>query len=280
MENILFPTDFSDVSMNAFLYALEYAQKTEAKIIVFHAFQEEAEASKQEQKIYEKIDIQNFRNKKETFPPFEKLISKKGYNDVKVKYVVREGAFLETFKQYVFKREDKIDLVVMGTQVSKNHLFELFTESNTVTILDEINKPVIVVPSEAVFDGRLDNIMFLVDYNDDEKEPLEDLIKQSKQFNSKLHVVHFDLAHGASIVPLMDRFKNSLENQNFKNVTYKTIDSINLKQSLLEYCNDNKIDIVYLINHRRNFYQRMFTYSLAEDLIKNINTPIMAIYRD
>ncbi len=280
MENILFPTDFSEVSMNAFLYALEYAKKMNAKIIVFHSFDLNVGAQDHVAEVYKELDIKNFRSKKVTFPPFEEILAEKQLQDIKIKYVVREGSFLATFTQYVVKREDKIDLVVMGTQLAKNRLFELFTESNTVKILDDINKPVIVVPSHAEFDGTLNNILFLVDYREDEKEPLDDLTSQLKQFGAKLHVVHFDLAHGDSIVPLMDRFKASLEIHDFHNVTFKTIDSMDIKSSLLEYCTENQIDIVYLINHRRNFYQRLFTYSLAEDLIKNINTPVMAIYRE
>ncbi|WP_373519464.1 universal stress protein [Pricia sp.] len=280
MESILFPTDFSEVSMNAFLYALEYAKKMDAKIVVFHSFDLNVEAQPHIAEVYKELDIRNFRSKKKTFLPFEEIVAEKGLNEIKIKYVVREGSFLETFTQYAAKREDKIDLVVMGTQLTKNSLFELFTESNTVKILDEINKPVIVVPSQAEFDGNLNNILFLVDYRDDEKEPLEDLTSQLKSFGAKLHVVHFDLAHGDSIVPLMDRFKASLKVHDFHNVAFKTIDSIDIKKSLLAYCTENEIDIVYLINHKRNFYQRLFTYSLAEDLIKNINTPVMAIYRE
>ena len=280
MESILFPTDFSEVSMNAFLYAVDYAKKTEKKIIVFHAYNLETETSEVEQALYEKLDIQNFRNKKETFPPFEKILRERQIDSLKVKYVVRQGNFIETFTHYIDKREDKIDLVVMGTQISKSGLFQLFTETSTLKILDEINKPVIVVPGNAKFDGNLDNILFLVDYHEDEKEPLEDLINESKGFNAKLHVVHFDLAHGDSIVPLMDRFKASLKNFDISNVTFETIDSIDIKKSLLDYCIQHEIDIVCLINHKRNFYQRLFTYSLTEDLIRNINTPVMAIYRD
>ena len=280
MESILFPTDFSEVSMNAFLYAVDYAKKTNKKIIVFHAFDVETPNTDSEQKIYEALDIQSFRSKKETFPPFEKIIAEKQLGSLKVKYVVREGGFIETFTQYIAKREDKIDLVVIGTQTGSSGLFQLFTETNTIKLLDEINKPVIVVPNRAEFDGDLDNILFLIDYNEDEKEPLENLIVQSKQFNAKLHVVHFDLAHGDSIVPLMDRFRASLSSHKFKNVKFKTIDSIDIKKSLLDYCTVNQIDMVCLINHKRNFYQRLFTYSLTEDLIRHMNTPVMAIYRE
>ena len=148
MKNILFPTDFSEVSMNAFLYALEYAQKMDAKIIVFHTFDLNVEAQDHVAAVYKELDIKNFRSKKETFPPFEEIVAKKQLSDIKIKYVVREGSFLETFTQYVSKREDKIDLVVMGTQFTKNNLFELFTYSLAEDLVKNINTPVMAIYRE------------------------------------------------------------------------------------------------------------------------------------
>lgn len=280
MKNILFPTDFTELSLNAFNYALDYAKKTNNKLIVFHAYNPEAETTEEALKVYTKIDIQNFRSKKDAFPPFEKIRHERGYDDIVIKYVVVEGDFINTFKKYIWKREDKIDLVIMGAHNNKNRLLQLFIETNTIKILEEIDKPVIAVPEGSVFDGNLDYILFLVDYKEDEKEPLEDLIEKAKEFNAKIDVVHFDLAHSESIVPQIENFKNSIEAANYENVTFSSIDTIDIKKSLLHYCEENKVDMVCLINHQRNFYQRLFSYSLTEELINNINIPVMAIYRE
>lgn len=279
MKNILFPTDFTELSINAFNYALDYAQKTNNTLIVFHAYDPNAEILKETEKAYKKIDIQNFRNKKDAFPPFEKIKLEKGYEDVLIKYVVKEGDFINTFKKYIWKREDKIDLVIMGAHNNKNRLLQMFVETNTIKILEEIDKPVIAVPENSVFDGNIDNILFLIDYKEDEKEPLVDLIEKAREFDAKINVVHFDLAHSESIVPQMESFKESLKLTNYKNIEFTSIDTIDIKESLIKYCKENEVDIVCLINHQRNFYQRLFSYSLAEELINNINIPIMAIYR-
>lgn len=279
MQNILFPTDFTELSINAFNYALDYAKKTNNTLIVFHAYDPNVEVLEETEKVYKKIDIQNFRNKKDAFPPFEKIIEEKGYNDIAIKYVVKEGNFIDTFKKYVWKREDKIDLVIMGAHNNRNRLLQMFIETNTIKILEEIDKPVIAVPEGSIFDGNIDTILFLVDYQEDEKEPLVNLIEKAREFDAKIDVVHFDLAHSESIVPQMESFKNSLKLSNYNNIEFTSIDTIDIKESLIKYCDENKIDIVCLINHQRNFYQRLFSYSLAEELINNINIPIMAIYR-
>ncbi|PRD47498.1 universal stress protein [Sphingobacterium haloxyli] len=283
MKSILFPTDFSKASLNAFDYALKYAEKIQVKLIVYHCFMPGAEIDEETQAIYEKVDIENFRSKKDKFPPFEKLIDKL-YSDregVKVKYVVEEGQFIETLKAYVQRKEDKIELVMMGTQAIKMGMFDVFMKTNTSVILEQINKPVIAIPERASFDGDINNIVFLVDYKEDEKGPLAQIVKICEEFEAKLHVLHFDLAHGESIVPLMDRFKESLHfNGTEDNVHFQSIDTINLKASLADYCKTNNIDMVCLVNHKRNFYQRLFSFSLTQDLLRSIDVPIMAIYNE
>ncbi|MBU2995447.1 universal stress protein [Cellulophaga baltica] len=280
MKSILFPTDFTELSLNAFTYAMEYAQKSNSKLIVYHTYSENSEISEETQKVYNKVDIQNFRSKKDKFPPFHKLIKESKAGDLKVKYVVDEGNFIDSLKQYIIRKEDKIELIIMGTQNKQNSLFDIFMETNTIKILQDINKPVIAIPEKAKFDGYLNNIAFLVDYREDEKEPLEQVILQTQEFDSKLHVIHFDLAHSETISPLMSAFKDSLQLKNLNNVEFKTIDTINLKKSLSQYCIDNSIDMICVINHKRNFYQRLFSFSLAEDILNHLDIPVMAIYSE
>lgn len=280
MKSVLFPTDFTETSLNAFKYAMEYAQKSEAKLIIFHAYTQNSSISEETQKVYDKVDIQNFRNKKDKFPLFEKMIAESKVGQLKIRYVVYEGEFVDCLNTYVAKKEDKIELIIMGTQMKSKVLFNIFMESDTNKILEEINKPVIAVPATAQFDGSFDNIAFLVDYKQDEIAPLQVIIEKSVTFQSNLHVLHFDLAHGETISPLMDKFKSSLDSSNLENVSFVSIDTINLKKSLVDYCLTHGIDMICLINHKRNFYQRLFSLSLTQDLLQNIDIPVMAIYAE
>ncbi|MBK1439124.1 universal stress protein [Parapedobacter sp. ISTM3] len=280
MKSILFPTDFSSASLNAFGYALKYAEKTQARLVVYHSFMPGAELNEETREVYKKLDIENFHSKKDKFPPFEKLIEELKADSVKMKYVVEEGAFIENFKAYVERKEDAIELVVIGAQAAKRGMFEVFLETNTAIILEEINKPVIAVPQRARFDGVIDHIAFLVDYHEDERAPVTQVMKTCREFGAKLHVLHFDLAHGESVVPLMDRFRKSLRVPYTEDTVFRSIDTIDLKAALADYCRSNHIDLVCLVNHKRNFYQRLFSYSLAQDLLHSIDVPVMAIYND
>jgi len=280
MKNILFPTNFSEASYKAFEYALEYAKKSNSKITIYHSYVIDNTTTKETIALYSNLDIENFQNKKDVFPPFEKIIDRLDARDIKIKTIVDEGPFISSLKAYVARKEDKIDLIILGMHDSPRNLLDLFVETDTIRVLEEINKPVIVISEKANFDGTLDNIVFLVDYKEDEKSALLDMAENMARFNAKLHVVHFDLAHGESIVPLMEKYKESLHLANMSNVEFVTIDSINLRDSLASYYQENEIDMVCLINHNKNFYQRLFSYSLTEELINHLEIPIMAIYRD
>lgn len=277
MKKILFPTDFSEPSLKAFAFALDYAKKMNHIIVVFHAYNTSAQPNQQLKAIYDAINIENYKEENKPFPPIEALISDKDFTNIK--YVVRKGSFIEALKQYVDDKEDKIELVIMGSH-DRSVFMELFIEAQTLKVIKEINKPVVAVPEKVNFDGNLDNILFLVDYKDSEKQPLIELIEKAKAFDAKLHVLHFDLSHTESITPIMEEFKESLKVNHFDNVEFVSIDSIDIKKSLNAYCQNNHIDMVCLMNHDKNFYQRFLMQSIAEDLIKNINTPVMAIYEE
>lgn len=282
MKSILFPTDFSTASLKAFEYALRYAEHIEARLVVYHSYSSAGEVSEDVQALYKKVDIENFRSKKDKFPPFEEIIERyRTDKSIKVKYVVKEGDFIDTFKAYIERKEDQIELLIMGTQATKRGMFDVFMETKTAVLLQEIHKPIIAIPERVEFDGTIDNIAFLTDYRSEDVLALKDVMEICQRFDARLHVLHFDLAHGESIVPLMERFKRHFKGDPVaEQAVFEAIDTINLKASLAEYCTQHKIDMVCLVNQRRNFYQRLFSYSLTQDLLHNIDVAVMAIYNE
>lgn len=276
MKKILFPTDSSELSKNAFEYALNYARKAGAKLLVYHVYDESVSHSEELKDFYERIDIENFKNGEDIFPVFDAIVEEKGYGDVEIDYLVDKGSFVDSIRCFVEAYQEKLYLVIMGTH-GTSRLMELFTKSNTLRVLESIDQMVMAVPEKAVFDGNIDNIAFLVDYKDDEKTPLKKFVEKAQIFNAKLHVLHFDVAHTESITDKMDDFKATVSNEGYDNVAFESIDSIDVKKSLKDYCEAQKIDVVCVVNRSRDFYQRMFYYSLSEELINSFNIPVLAV---
>lgn len=277
MSKILFPTDFSDLSISAFKYALEYAHTTGSSLIVFHAYVQDEELPVSE--LFDTNDILFFRDNQDTFIPFENIRKEYGYEDVLVDYVVEMGDFLSSLEEYIAEHGQDVDIIFMGTHRSKFALSHLFMEHNSVKIMERIKIPVIAIPEEASFVGKLDKIAFLVDYQEEDKEAILDFLKHTYLRDVQLHIVHFDLSHTEPFTHNMEKFKDELALPADMDVYYVTVDSLDIKEALDKYVESEKIDMVCLINHHSNSYQRLFTYNLSEDLIRNKRIPVMAIYK-
>ena len=72
MKKILFPTDFSEVSKNAFIYALKLADSIDAEIITMHVYQlpqaNYVNVSEYLHEIYDVTELSNFENYKDEIP--------------------------------------------------------------------------------------------------------------------------------------------------------------------------------------------------------------------
>lgn len=155
INKILYATDLSENSAYAFRYAIDLAQKYDAKIIIFHAmepippyvrhyvmpFEDESEweeKMKKEQevtkkRIQERLESFCQRKLESGIPCIEfisKIIVKTGYP---VDEIIRTS------------EEEGCDLIVLGTH-GKGFLLETFLGSVARSVLDRTRKPVFIIP--------------------------------------------------------------------------------------------------------------------------------------
>ncbi len=113
VKNILFPTDFSKTSLTAAEYALELANKYQAKLHVLHVLEKTPpilvirSLDLSREKILKSIDADAQSQMDECV----KKIQKK--NEVEIIPVIRKGVDFEEIINY--SKEKKIDLIVIAT---------------------------------------------------------------------------------------------------------------------------------------------------------------------
>lgn len=263
MQYIVFPTDFSKTSLKAFNFAYQFAKTANCGIVVFNSY-----TPNNTQDVYNAINVDDYKG--EAFPQFESLVK----NDVEVVYHLEHGKFIEALTNYIANTDKNICQIIMGNNNRSNFL-ELFVKAQTIKVMEKVNKPVIAVPENSSFDGNLNDILFVVDYTEDEKLALQQLTNELSSFNINFHIVHFDVQHDESINHSMEQFKTSINTT--ANMSFNVIDSIDIKASITDYCTTNNIDMVCVTNKKQNFYQRLFNQRLADELIEKVNVPIMAI---
>ena len=121
MPTILFPTDFSDAATRAFVYALQLADRIDAKIITLHVFEKPdisglTHVPLSLEEFYNTIDLYEFENYKDAVPVLDKIQDDSYY--LRVPEVRRDSVMMKF--QYILKHPDKeLERVIRRKTVRK-----------------------------------------------------------------------------------------------------------------------------------------------------------------
>lgn len=187
-RHILLPTDFSDNSWNATVYALKlfadmectfyFLNSTVIKVSTLSNLSNKLLKTMQEEAMKELLELKDLA---ETSNPndnhdFQVILSSKDLKEA-IKTTINEW---------------DIDLIIMGTKGATGAK-EFFFGSNTVHIIKSIKKcPMLIVPEEFDFEKPV-QIAFPTDFNRfyDNKE-LKPLKQLADLYNSKIRILHIN----------------------------------------------------------------------------------------
>ncbi len=277
MRKILFPTDFSPVADNAYLYALALARKMKATIITMHAYQIEqirgVAMPNTLSEIYESIAWEEFENYKDYVPHLRQIAEEQGFADVEQYHVLVQGRPFEAILNVA--AEEGVDLIVMGTKGASG-LREVIFGSVTGEVMEHAPAPVLAVPEEASFDGCFDRIAVATEFAKEEKKVLHKVFEFASWFdNPTITVVHVDVAHVESLAHRMEAFKKEFENK--PNLEFVVVEATSIEKGLQQYLEAHKVDILCMLTHRRGALEELFNYSIAKKMSYHLTTPVLAI---
>jgi universal stress protein A len=145
VRRVAVPIDFSENSKKAVLYGGEIAKSQKAKLFLFHVINQRLIDTMQELSLkgYRedfleamKSMLQDREADLREFTPSETM------QDLEIEYSIRKGKPGEEILK--FARENKIDMIVMGTQ-GRTALADVFVGSATRTVVNQAKCPVLVV---------------------------------------------------------------------------------------------------------------------------------------
>ena len=98
MKKVLFPTDFSDTATNAFIHALEFANKVNAEIVLLHTFELPAVNDQYFPQnyadIYQSIELAQFDMFKSEIPKLRSIAEERNLDKVKMSHRLMDGDLL------------------------------------------------------------------------------------------------------------------------------------------------------------------------------------------
>lgn len=274
MKKILYPTDFSDTAENAFLYALQVADTLGASVITLHAF-DRPDISNFNlpgvlRDVYDTIDLDEFENYEDEIPLLRDIATDNGYYHVPMVHVLEEGAPVSAILRTA--NTNKADLIVMGA-TGAGRMESFFFGTISGKVLEEAHCPVIVVPSEAKFDGLIDRIAVAVNFKPEDALLVEQLRKFRDQMSSHIHIIHVDTANDTSSEEKMKSFCEAWQAD--KRITSHCLKNKDINAGLQTFIQEQNMDLLAMLSHRRNWIDEIFHQNRAKALTFAHTVPLM-----
>lgn len=274
MKKLLVPTDFSDTSKNAALFAVQMAADIQnAKIILIHV-SDKITGGSDGSPLTEDDDDRRIILTAALSQLRDELLA---VAQAPIEFVAEKGASLvETLSRYV--RHQAIDMVVMGI-TGATRLEQIFMGSNTLEMAKESVCPVLIIPPDAKY-RKIKNVVLASDFKEvDITIPVAPLKATLDLFKPALHIVNVDSEH---YVELTDEFKverAKLETM-LKNYSpeFYFIRQYDFFDAISQFVEDKNADLIVIVPKDRSFVSGLFKTSHTKKLAYHSHIPIVAIH--
>lgn len=281
MRAILFPTDFSDIAANAFVYALHIAQSIDAKIFVLYTYLEpvlSATHGGQPELLgdtYQSIELSQFERYKTKSQELKAIAIEHKMSDVDLVFLFEQGPVAAVVKRIV--ERDRIHVVVMGTHGESGFLSKLIG-SNTVSVIRSIKNPILAVPPHAQYQG-IKRVVFTTLFKDRDRRALKEMLLMSKAVGAKIDCLHVLQATQVSdVLASTEKWQQEFHSEEIEYVLLDEVESV--ENTIANYIIENNIDILGVIKRNRSFFDRLFRSSISNQLTFHSKVPILVFHEE
>ena len=275
MKKLLVPTDFSDTSKNAAMFAAQMAADIQnAKIILIHV-SDKITGGSDGSPLTEDDDDRRVILSQALSQLKEELLAVAP--TAPIEFAMEKGSSLvETLTRYV--RHQAIDMVIMGI-TGATRLEQIFMGSNTLDMAKEGVCPVLIVPPDAKY-RAIKNVVLASDFKEvDVTIPVAQLKATLDLFKPALHIVNVDSEH---YVELTDEYKAERKKLETMLKDYKPefsfIRQYDFFDAISQFVEDRNIDLIFIIPKDRSFVPSLFKTSHTKRLAYHSHVPIVAIH--
>ena len=277
MQTILVPTDFSPNAYNATRYAIALAKNLKAtKIILYNAFQPYV-AQDPELGLPLQIDLEEFKQLSETgLEKMQQVFQNEVDDTIQLEYksdynVITTG-ILEACKNY------GTDLIIMGITGSENKLENAFMGSTAIDVSKQSELPVIIVPAQARY-SKLQKILLALDFKKiGETTPVAEIKKLLDATNAALDVLHVEANKAETKTEFINEQNIFDALFNNYNPQYHFIEGENFTETINQFAEENKSDLIIVIPKKHGLFEGIFKRSHTKALAFHSHTPIMTIH--
>lgn len=257
MEKLLIPVDFSENAVNAALYAVSLATQMNLKgIILYHSTKEKSHSDK------------------EVREQFKRIGERIGHTDIEVEYVSNAANLTDGLIDLA--EAHHFLLVVMG-MTGQNKIGQKLIGSNVFRVSQNMTVPVLVIPAETRFE-RIKNIGLALPILPDMKSYVPEIAIKSilEKLGANLMVVNVgEKSDNRSKATLYAGLNDIFLLFDELDPSYHFLNNKNTLNSLLEFSEDNHVDILISISGKEGILQRLLKPSISKNLVYRSQTPLL-----
>lgn len=275
MKKVLLPTDFSENAFNAIKYAIELFSDENCIFILLNTYTPILYDSQ-----YLKIKVGE-----PTLMEIYKNNSLRGLDNVErrikrhfptQKHIFRKVSSFNLLSDEIQElvKEEKIDLVVMGTKGATGAQ-EILLGSHTVHVIRKVNCPLLAIPSLCDYTPPR-QILYATDFESGIMSLLNSLKELIRTHHSVLHIVHVELDECLSDEQVATKKQIAKEfkdlNIRFYNIREKTV-----PKAIHDFQKRHHIDMLVLVNNKRSFFDNLFFKPIVDKIGFQVKVPFLVI---
>lgn len=276
MKKILFPTDFSEKSENAFVYAIEFAKLFKAELVLLHTFDLPIIDSQampiNYATIYETIELTNFEHFKKEMPKLRAIMEERNIEHITMNHILMVGELIHNIEKVI--KQEHIDFVIMGTHGTTGWL-DSFLGTNTGTAISDVSVPVLSVPYESKF-RKIETIAFTTRFREKDIEAMYKVLAFAKKMHAKVKCLYVKTPNSDVTEKAIKRWEFLFNAE--ENLKFFIIPNENVMETIEDFLTSQEIDLLAMLTYKRNFFVELFTTTTTQKLSYHLKTPILAFH--
>jgi len=278
MKTILVLTDFSINADYTAHYALKFAQKIKADLLlcnIYSAPENELRTGRQPWPLgsHEKASIDDLGEITARLKTTLDAGEKTDYRP-EIDQCSQEGLIKDTINNIVSSHHVFMAIISMHSAKSQA---TFFSPDHAWNIIEQANFPLLMIPYQVRF-KKYETIAFATDMTVTDKDVLKSLTGLARYSDADILVTHIT-NNGLSTVEeetlISEFFKTGSLTENSPAILYKAIKSSSVATALKELAQDIAIDMLVLIKRPHNAIQKIFDRNVIRKLANHPAKPIL-----
>lgn len=277
MKRILVPTDFSEVANNAFVHALELANRLNGKLLLLHTYELPVMDSQffpdpeNYKTIYDSLEMAQFEKFRELIPKLHQIAEERNLNHIEFSHIVKDGELIYNIQECI--ANEGIDMVIMGTSGATGWE-EIFVGTNTGEVIASVSVPVLCVPAVAEY-IPIKTIGFTTRFREKDREALTKTIEIAKLTNSTVKCLYAKTDESDVIDDKVAYWKDEFA---YEPVQFFVIPCDDVIETIFDFITHQEIDVLAMVTYKRNFFVSLFETSYAEKMSFRSDIPILVLH--